>query len=897
MKTMSGCLMIDEVRQFMNGSLTVARIDEVEDHLAVCDFCVHAVEKAARQDPWWLEVESALRDVIDDPDGTQESDLRSDHDVLALLGPTDDPAMIGRIGIYEIVGILGRGGMGVVFKAFDSGLNRFVAIKLLLPQLAASGAARARFRREGQAAAAVVDDHVLPIYGVDEWRSVPYLVMRYVRGSNLERRLKDQGPLQIREILRIGLHAARGLTAAHAQGLVHRDIKPSNILLEGTVDRAILSDFGLARAVDDASLTRSGVLAGTPLYMSPEQVRGETIDQRSDLFSLGSVLYAMSTGQPPFRARSSYAVMRRITDETQRPVRETSPELPEWLEQLIAWLMAKDPDDRPQTARAVEKVLRQCLSHVERPYAVPLPREFARFRTNAHKPRIRSFAMFSLAVAVLGLVIRTGADSLHRDPVEPASGHRESVAAPVAIAAMRPVEKQAPADPPARTEPAPAVIVRVPVAESKLEPKPEVQVAVIEPKTQPEERPAAEPEPEPLPELKGETVAAGYRIRLVGTGSVASMQPVTRIDPKVHVDQLKSRPSRKADAPANPNRGNRGAAIRQFGPNGQSFSQSFSSGGSFGQSFSSGNSFGQNFSGGEISGMAGQFGDSFSQNFTGGDSFGQTFAGGTAFGNVAFGGGEFGGADAGAFGGVVEKPNFGIAFEITEEKPGTGRNERIVELSPDARIVEADGETVETPPGPMRFSFPEFEARFMGAKAVYLNRAAWADEHFRKLDGKLLITPGRRAEVHFKGTKPQTRKDGSAVFVLESVKQTEGGIQVVVKFPAPASARRGDMMAAMQAILNATAAAELSIVDSEGQVHAPTSKASGHAGSSSFRSTTANGTTTTESSGSPMSSSPRVTFGFPPLPEGVTIESIVASTLDRTGEPKVVPFTLPIDPK
>ncbi len=321
MKTTSGCLSLDEVRQFVNGSLTADRIDEVEDHLAVCEFCVHTVEKTAGQDPWWSEVESALRDVID-AEPADGPDAFSDEDVLSLLGPTDDPKMIGRIGTYEILGILGRGGMGVVFKAFDAGLNRFVAIKILLPQLAAIGTARARFRREGQAAAAVVDEHVLPIYAVDEWRNVPYLVMRYVRGSTVERRLKEQGPLKLREILRIGLHAARGLAAAHAQGLVHRDIKPSNILLEGAVDRAILSDFGLARAVDDASLTRSGFLAGTPLYMSPEQVRGETI---SDPTSSASA--ACSTPCAPGIRRSG---PRPVTPScggspTKRPARCRTP--------------------------------------------------------------------------------------------------------------------------------------------------------------------------------------------------------------------------------------------------------------------------------------------------------------------------------------------------------------------------------------------------------------------------------------------------------------------------------------------------------------------------------------------------------------------------------------------
>src|SRR5437588_6254974 len=145
-------------------------------------------------------------------------------------------------------------------------------------------------------------------HAVEEAGPVPYLVMEYVRGSSLQDRLDQSGPLELKEILRIGMQIASGLAAAHAQGLVHRDIKPANILLENGVERVKLTDFGLARAVDDASLTQSGVVAGTPMYMSPEQADGLPVDCRSDLFSLGSVLYAMCTGRPPFRAPSAVAV-------------------------------------------------------------------------------------------------------------------------------------------------------------------------------------------------------------------------------------------------------------------------------------------------------------------------------------------------------------------------------------------------------------------------------------------------------------------------------------------------------------------------------------------------------------------------------------------------------------
>ncbi|WP_442508641.1 protein kinase domain-containing protein [Novipirellula sp. SH528] len=381
MQTFTTCLQADELKSFIAGDLSEQRVTEVEEHLSICDTCREALENTAGDREWWSDVEHAL--------GVDPSSAFSDsvHDeqqgfgydrLIELLGPTDDPSMMGRIGSYEIVGILGRGGMGAVFKAFDAGLHRYVAIKVLLPHLASSGAARARFRREGQAAAAVIDDHVLPIYAVDQWQGTPYLVMQYMRGVSLQKRLHDQGPLELREILRIGLHAARGLAAAHAQGLVHRDVKPSNILLDSTVERSMLTDFGLARAVDDASLTASGILAGTPQYMSPEQARADAVDARSDLFSLGSVLYAMCTGHAPFRAENSIAVLRLIADKQPRPIREVNPDIPEWLCAIISKLMSKQASDRFDSAEQVAELLEDCLAHVQQPTTTPLPESVAK---------------------------------------------------------------------------------------------------------------------------------------------------------------------------------------------------------------------------------------------------------------------------------------------------------------------------------------------------------------------------------------------------------------------------------------------------------------------------------------------------------------------------------------
>src|SRR5947207_10065759 len=197
--------------------------------------------------------------------------------------------------------------------------------------------------------------------------------MQIVAGESLQARLDRQGPLALREILRIAHQTAAGLAAAHAQGLVHRDVKPSNILLEQGIERALLTDFGLARAADDASLTHTGYLPGTPHYMSPEQARGDAVDARSDLFSLGSVMYAMCTGRPPFRADTSFGVLRRITDTQPRPIREVNADIPIWLVTIIDKLLSKQPSERFSSAAELAHLLERSLAHVQQPAAVPLP--------------------------------------------------------------------------------------------------------------------------------------------------------------------------------------------------------------------------------------------------------------------------------------------------------------------------------------------------------------------------------------------------------------------------------------------------------------------------------------------------------------------------------------------
>lgn len=290
--------------------------------------------------------------------------------MLSFLSAAEQPGLLGRLDHYDILEVVGSGGFGVVLKARDTSLERIVAIKVLAESLAGSPTARKRFVREAKAAAAVRHDNVVSIHSVDDRGRVPYLVMEFVAGQSLEQRIKSEGPLELAEILRIGVQIAEGLAAAHQHGLVHRDVKPGNILLENGVQRVKITDFGLARAADDASLTQAGQIAGTPEFMSPEQARGTAIDQRSDLFALGSVLYAMCTGHTPFRASTTLAVLRKVCDEEPRPIRELNGDIPEWLAEIVTKLHAKDPAERFASAAEVEEVLRLALASLQQPRSV-----------------------------------------------------------------------------------------------------------------------------------------------------------------------------------------------------------------------------------------------------------------------------------------------------------------------------------------------------------------------------------------------------------------------------------------------------------------------------------------------------------------------------------------------
>ena len=286
------------------------------------------------------------------------SDLFPDNE-LSFLEPSEDSTYIGRLQQFEISRVIGRGGMGIVLEGFDPHLRRPVAIKVLHAQYQKDTSAIERFCREGRAAAAISHEHVVQMFQVSrvEEGEIAFLVMQLIEGETLETILEAQSPMAPDEAARIAMQIAAGLSAAHDRGLVHRDIKPSNILVEKSTGRAKLTDFGLAFINEDVGLTRTGLLLGTALYMSPEQALGKTVDERSDLFSLGAVMYEMATGKVAFSAPTAVGVMKLIMDTNPTAPHKINPEIRKPTSDLIMQLLSKDPNKRPDSAGEVARVL------------------------------------------------------------------------------------------------------------------------------------------------------------------------------------------------------------------------------------------------------------------------------------------------------------------------------------------------------------------------------------------------------------------------------------------------------------------------------------------------------------------------------------------------------------
>ena len=371
----SKCADRESLIRFLQEKLAERDESIVREHLGECPACQSQLEEiVAASTDWEFARNQLSRDPFTRAGITDKSLTDSEWDQLeARLGPTDNPDMLGRLGCYEVCGVIGQGSTATVLKAYEPRLSRYVAIKVLSPTIAAKGTARSRFEREAKSIAAVADQHVVPIYSVDEYQGLPFIVMKYVVGGSLQQKIELRGPLSTLEVARLGLQIAKGLQAAHEIGIVHRDVKPPNVLLEGNGERALVGDFGLARVADDIAITRSGTIAGTPQFMSPEQARGEPVDARSDLFSLASVMYAACTGHPPFESETTFGVLKRVSDTEPRPIHDLNPDIAPWLVAFIGRLHAKNRADRIQSAEEAVEILGHEIAHLTDPLNISQP--------------------------------------------------------------------------------------------------------------------------------------------------------------------------------------------------------------------------------------------------------------------------------------------------------------------------------------------------------------------------------------------------------------------------------------------------------------------------------------------------------------------------------------------
>ena len=312
----------------------------------------------------WKHIGRKRTEVIEDqrlddgPHGDPEKTHWASDDFVSFLLPAEGPNEIGRLGEYRIVEVLGVGGMGVVYRAEDLKLKRPVALKVMKPTVASKATAKERFLQEARAAAAIDHQNIVTIHQVGEDRDIPFIAMRYLRGESLQKRLNREQKLSLWKTIQIGKQIATGLAAAHEKGLIHRDIKPDNIWIEEKTGCVKILDFGLARPIDgDSGLTQSGMLIGTPKYMSPEQALANPIDHRSDLFSLGVVLYHLLSGQAPFEGESVTATLLKVSQSDYEPLSDVCPGLQSNVIDLVARLLEKDPTRRPQSANEVAEAL------------------------------------------------------------------------------------------------------------------------------------------------------------------------------------------------------------------------------------------------------------------------------------------------------------------------------------------------------------------------------------------------------------------------------------------------------------------------------------------------------------------------------------------------------------
>lgn len=396
-----GCPSAEELERSITGDLPADRAEVLAQHLETCESCARKL--AGTPTP-----NSVAQPIQDSPDVTQPMELSilmrrllqmrqtpiepptdnsfakmsgsgsANHPIndYPFLKPARGTGEIGWLGSYRVLRLLGQGGMGIVFEAEDQQLHRHVALKVMRPELAEDANVRARFLAEARAMAAVVHENVVKIYQIGQAGDVPYLAMEFLTGESLARRLRHGPAIPLADVIRIGNEIAVGLAAAHQQGLIHRDIKPDNVFLEAVEQRGDqphtreahtglrvkLLDFGLAFSVAGQGVAdEHGIVLGTPAFMSPEQALGKTVDERSDLFSLGCVLYRMVTGKLPFEGSTPVEILQARVKQSAMSAQLQAPGVPQPLAQLIDELLAANPARRPASVQIVADELAKLL--------------------------------------------------------------------------------------------------------------------------------------------------------------------------------------------------------------------------------------------------------------------------------------------------------------------------------------------------------------------------------------------------------------------------------------------------------------------------------------------------------------------------------------------------------
>jgi serine/threonine-protein kinase len=421
------------VSEYLNGALKAEDEKIFESHLDSCIDCRRILETQAAEERFWGETRFALNQPLDstipedevrrlanslrlafhssvtiDP-ASLEDEEESNAGWKHWLGPPTMENSLGRVLKYEILSIIGQGGMGIVFRAYDTELNRIVAVKTLSAEVRFHGEARQRLLREARATALLNHPNIISIFAFETWAGVPFIVSPYIPGGNLHDFVSNN-ELSIEQLLEMAIQVTEALAVLHENGVIHRDLKPTNILVNQETQQLILCDFGLARIEADNDITAQSAIVGTPFFMSPEQANGLQIDTRSDLFSLGSLIYWLLSKQYPFTDRTKLGVLKQIVDNEPADLRSLVPTMPSSVQQIVQGLFVKERDRRLGPAWKVAELLKESLVEDEKNQPT-ITRDFpavpAKEKRTAPKPRLRSVAFIVVGMVVAGVLLRS----------------------------------------------------------------------------------------------------------------------------------------------------------------------------------------------------------------------------------------------------------------------------------------------------------------------------------------------------------------------------------------------------------------------------------------------------------------------------------------------------------